>query len=78
MKTAVPIPDALFQDAERLAKRTRKSRSQLFSDAVREYLARHSTDEVTAAMDRVCAELGSPGDEFVSSASSRTLERVEW
>jgi metal-responsive CopG/Arc/MetJ family transcriptional regulator len=78
MKTAISIPDALFERAERLAKRTRKSRSQIFSDAVREYLARHSTDEVTAAMDRVCAELESPGDEFVSSASSRILARSEW
>jgi metal-responsive CopG/Arc/MetJ family transcriptional regulator len=36
MKTAVSIPDDVFEGAERLARRTKKSRSQLFSDALRE------------------------------------------
>ena len=78
MKTAVSIPDDVFKGAERLARRTKKSRSQLFSDALREYVARHAEDEVTAAMDRVCAELGEPTDQFVSLSALRTLERVEW
>ena len=78
MKTVVSIPDDVFKGAERLARRTGKSRSQLYSDAVREYLARHGRDEVTEAMDRVCAELGQTTDEFVSAASRRTLERSEW
>ena len=78
MKTAVSIPDDVFQGAERLARRSKKSRSQLFSDAVREYIARHAPDDVTAAMDRVCAELGGQADDFVSSAARRTLERSEW
>ena len=47
MKTAVSIPDEIFQSAERLARRTRKSRSQLFSDAVREYVARHAPEDIT-------------------------------
>jgi predicted DNA-binding protein len=78
MKTAVSIPDEIFQGAERLARRTKKSRSQLFSDAVREYVARHAPDEVTEAMDRVCADLGHPSDKFVSSAARRILEQTEW
>jgi metal-responsive CopG/Arc/MetJ family transcriptional regulator len=78
MKTAVSIPNSLFEGAERLAKRTRKSRSQLYSDAVREYLARHAPDAVTEAMDRACAAAGAEADPFVSTASSRILERSEW
>jgi metal-responsive CopG/Arc/MetJ family transcriptional regulator len=84
MKTAVSIPDEIFEGAERLARRTKKSRSRLFSDAVREYLARHAPEEVTAAMDRVCEELaGSAGnndlkDGFVAAAARRTLKRSEW
>jgi hypothetical protein len=59
MKTAVSIPDDdVFKGAEELARRTTKSRSQLFSDAVREYPARHAAEDVTDAMDRVCAALG--------------------
>lgn len=78
MKTAVSIPDDVFQGVERLARRTKKSRSRLFSDALREYLARHAADELTEAMDRVCAELGATKDSFVSSAARRVLERSEW
>jgi metal-responsive CopG/Arc/MetJ family transcriptional regulator len=78
MKTAVSIPNDVFQRAERLARRTKKSRSQLFSDAVQEYVARHAPDDVTEAMDRVCSELGTPSDKFVSSAARRILERSEW
>jgi metal-responsive CopG/Arc/MetJ family transcriptional regulator len=78
MKTAISIPDDVFEGAERLARRTKKSRSQLFSDAVREYLSRHAADEITEAMDRVCAELKHTNDEFVSAAGRRVLEQSEW
>jgi metal-responsive CopG/Arc/MetJ family transcriptional regulator len=78
MKTAISVPDDVFKAAERLARRTKKPRSQLYSDAVREYVARHAPEEVTEAMDRVCAELGDSSDEFVSSAARRVFERSEW
>lgn len=78
MKTAISIPDDVFEAAERLGKRNRKSRSQLFSDAVREYVARHSPEEITEAMDRVCAALDGSADPFVRLASRRVLERTEW
>ncbi len=78
MKTAVSIPDEVYEGAERLARRTKKSRSRLFSDALKEYLARHAPNEVTEAMNRACAEAGEAKDPFVSSASRRILERSEW
>jgi metal-responsive CopG/Arc/MetJ family transcriptional regulator len=78
MKTAVSIPDEIYQGAERLARRTKKSRSRLYADALREYLARHAPDEVTEAMSRACAEAGEAKDPFVSGAARRTLERSEW
>ena len=78
MKTAVSVPDDVFQKAERLARRTKKSRSQLFSDAVREYIARHAPEEVTDAMNRACEELGARDDGFVAAAARRVLEQTEW
>jgi metal-responsive CopG/Arc/MetJ family transcriptional regulator len=78
MKTAVSIPDRVYEDAERLARRTKKSRSRLFTDAIKEYVERHAPEEITDAMDRVCADLENTRDEFVSSASRRVLERSEW
>jgi metal-responsive CopG/Arc/MetJ family transcriptional regulator len=78
MKTAVSIPDQVFEQAERLARRTRTSRSHVFSSALREYVARHSPDEVTEAMDRVCADVGAEDDPFVAQAARRVLEHSEW
>lgn len=78
MKTAVSIPDHVFEQADRLARRTRTSRSRVFSLALQEYVGRHSPDEVTEAMDRVCEELGEPVDPFVARAARRTLERSQW
>ena len=78
MKTAVSIPDQVFEQAERLARRTRKSRSHVFSSALREYVARHSPDDVTEAMDRVCEDVGGQGDLFVTRAARQTLGRSEW
>ena len=78
MKTAVSIPDSLFSAAERLARRTGKSRSRVFSEALREYLARHAPDELTQAMNQACADIGEKKDRFVSVAARRILERTEW
>ena len=78
MKTAVSIPDDVFARADRLARRARQSRSEVFSRALREYVARHAPDEVTEAMDRVCAGVGDPPDGFVAAAARRILERSAW
>jgi len=78
MTTAVSIPDEVFAGAERLARRTNKSRSRLFSDALKEYLARHTPDEITEAANKAFAEIGETEDPFVASAARRVLERSKW
>lgn len=79
MKTAVSLPDDVFTTAERLAKRLRMSRSELYRRAIDEFVSRHSPDAVTEALDRVCAELGGQTEnEFSTAAARQTLERAEW
>ncbi len=78
MKTAISIPDDVFAEADELARRLKQSRSQLYSRAVREYVARHSADDVTAALDALYAQEDSALDEFGKAAAKRTLERSEW
>jgi metal-responsive CopG/Arc/MetJ family transcriptional regulator len=78
MRISVSISDDIFEGAERVARRMRKSRSQLFSDALKEYVARHAPEDVTETLNRVNAELDDEADGFVSSASRRALERSEW
>jgi metal-responsive CopG/Arc/MetJ family transcriptional regulator len=79
MKTAVSLPDRVYEDAERYARRTRKSRSRLYAEALSEYLARHAPDEVTEGMNAVVDQLGDIGpDPFVTRAGRRVLTSVEW
>ena len=78
MKTAISLPDSIFQEAERLARRLKKSRSQLYQEAVAEYVARHEPEAVTDAMNRLVQEVDTGSDEFTSAAARRVLERSEW
>ena len=78
MKTAISVPTPVFQRADRLARRLKKSRSQLYREAIAEYLARHELESVTEAMNKVCLELGSSSDAFVKEAGRRVLARSEW
>ncbi len=78
MRTEISIPNDVFEKAEQLARHEKKSRSELFSEALREYVARHSPDEVTEAMNSALDAIGGQTDPFVSSAAKRVLERSEW
>ena len=78
MKTAISIPDSVFQDAERLAKRLKKSRSQLYSEAIAEYTARYDPDEITESWNRLADEGLTELDPFVREMGRRILERTEW
>jgi len=70
-KTAASIPDEAFKEAERLARRTKKSRSRLFSDALREYLAPRTPRKITQAMDATLAEIGHEDHPVGSGPGSR-------
>lgn len=81
MKTAISIPDKVFAEAELLARRLKKSRSQLYSEAVAEYVARRSDDEITEAINRVCADPAAADpelDAFVAAWARHNLEQTEW
>jgi hypothetical protein len=77
MKTAVSIPDQIFNQAERLADELATSRSQLYSRALRELLARHAPDQLTAAMNRVVDAVGGAADTFGPRAASLVFERLD-
>ena len=78
MKTAVSIPDEVFERVEQLARKARRSRSEVFSAALKEYVARHAPDEVTEAMNRVCDEVADHPEPFEAAAGRRVLENTEW
>ena len=78
MKTAISIADNVFHKAEYYARRKKKSRSELYTEALSEYLARHDVDAVTEAMNKALEEAGESVDLFVQAASRRILKRTRW
>jgi metal-responsive CopG/Arc/MetJ family transcriptional regulator len=80
MKTAISLPDELFQAVERIVRRTRRHRSEVYADALREYVARHSPEEVTDTINRALEEIGDSPEEydFTAAAARHTLKNVEW
>jgi metal-responsive CopG/Arc/MetJ family transcriptional regulator len=78
MKTAVSVPDDLFARIDRLARRSKRSRSEVYSAALREYLARHDPDQVTAALDRVVSGVDTTADApFLRAAARRALAQQD-
>jgi metal-responsive CopG/Arc/MetJ family transcriptional regulator len=75
MKTAVSLPDEVFETAERLARRLELSRSELYCRALREFLARHAPDEVFESWDAVASEAE---PDALDGASRAVFEGVEW
>ena len=78
MKAAVSIPDDVFAEGERIARRLGTSRSQLYARALTIFVSQHDDDRTTAAMDAVIDKVGAGVDDFTRRAARRALRRVEW
>lgn len=78
MKTAISIPEEVFQSAEALAKRLRISRSQLYTAAVNEYLDRHRARQVTALLNTIYREEDSSLPTTILRLQSGSLGQEEW
>ena len=80
MKTAISLPDELFSQVERLVHGSGRSRSEVYGQALREYVARHSPDAITDALDQIIADVGEdPSDAgFRERAALRVLRATEW
>lgn len=78
MKTAVSIPDDLFRRADELASRLGKSRSEIYREALADYVARREPGAVTRALDALVDDLAGESDGFAAEDGRRTLEHSEW
>jgi metal-responsive CopG/Arc/MetJ family transcriptional regulator len=71
MKTAISIPDSLFEDAEALAHRLHVSRSELYASALRAFVQEHDEVEKRRALDEVYARESSALPAGAARAQSR-------
>jgi metal-responsive CopG/Arc/MetJ family transcriptional regulator len=78
MKTAISVPDEVFEKGEATAKRLKISRSELYSRALQAFLDSHSPDRVTSGWDAVIKEIGQPDTSVSEHASRSVFETTEW
>jgi metal-responsive CopG/Arc/MetJ family transcriptional regulator len=82
MKTAISIPDDVFQRATRYAKKLGISRSELIARAVEQFLEEHRAREIRESYDRAFGEATAdePDDtaELRARAARKALLDVEW
>jgi len=78
MKTAVSIPDEIYQSADQLAKRLGMSRSELYAKAVSNYINAHKNEAVTKALDQIYAKEKSEIDPVINVMQLRSLPKEAW
>jgi len=78
MKTAISIPDEVFEAADRAAKKLGVSRSELYSTAVYEYIERHRVEDVTSRLNDLYAAEDSELDEHLGQMQRKSLKKESW
>ena len=78
MKTAVSIPDEVFEAAEIAAKRLGVSRSELYANAVREFVERYRRDNITEKLNEVYSEVDEGLDPALEQLQLSSLGNEDW
>lgn len=75
MKTAISIPDTLFDELQETAKKQHRSRSELFTIAVKEYLDRIKSQSLLSSLDEAYSEPEASQDATLRQKSKKYYSR---
>ena len=78
MKTAISIPDPIFQSAEIMAHELSISRSELFTKAIAEYLDTHKYQDVTNTLNNVYSDTPAVLDEQLADMQFSSIKQEDW
>ena len=78
MKTAISVPNPVFEAAEDLAKRLGVSRSQLYTTAITRYMDSFDDEAVTQALNEVYADSTETIDPILMQMQMLSLPVEEW
>jgi metal-responsive CopG/Arc/MetJ family transcriptional regulator len=78
MKTAISLPEDLFRRAEAAARKLKMSRSQLYANAIAEFLERRRSSKITERLNKVYSKEPSELDPTLHAAQIRSLEKDNW
>ena len=78
MKTAISIPDKTFQLAEILVKEQGTTRSQLYTQAIDDYLIKNDQVRITEKLNEVYANIDSKIDPILVAAQAKSVFKEDW
>lgn len=78
MKTAISVPDPVFEAGEELASRLGISRNELYVRALSEFVSTRMEDSVTDALNRVYAKESSELDPSLARLQNASLPEDDW
>lgn len=78
MKTAISLPDSVFEEAEGLARQLGVSRSELYTEALKAYLKKYNRDKMLHKLNQVYSKQPSELDPMVAKMQFISLPREDW
>ena len=78
MKTAISIPDEVFDSAEKLAEEAGISRSELYTTALRSYLEQQQGMKVMERLNEIYGKEESRVDPVLKKLQSKVMRREKW
>lgn len=78
MKVAISLPDPLFSAAEHLAEQLHVSRSQLYAQALSEFLEKRQDSVITQRLNAVYGEAAESVDAGIKEAQLKVLGNEAW
>ena len=78
MKTAISLPDSIFNEAESLAKHLGLSRSELYAKALEAYLTKYNRNQILHKLNQVYSKEPSELDPMMAKMQFMSLPHEDW
>lgn len=78
MKTAISLPDSIFEEAEALAQKLGMSRSELYTEALKAYLRRYNREQILSKLNEVYSQESSELDPVMAKMQFMSLPHEDW
>lgn len=78
MKTAISLPDSVFEEAEAVAQQLGLSRSELYTKALKAYLKKYNHHQILQKLNKVYSKESSELDPVLANLQFMSLPHEDW
>lgn len=78
MKTAISLPDSVFEEAEALAQHLGLSRSELYTKALQAYLKKYNRNQIQLKLNQIYSKESSEIDTVMARMQFMSLPHEDW